>query len=68
MRLRITQLEFCHAKHPPSKRTSFLKDDGNVAGGPDGEQLKIYHDDDDDDDDDDDAQPPAGHGKVLEIE
>ena len=44
-----------------------LKDDGNVAGGPDGEQLKIYHDDDDDN-----AQPPAGPRgmarAVLEIE
>ena len=56
------QLEFWYAKHPPSKRASFNKDDCNVAGGPDGEQLKIYHDDDDDDDDDD-AQPPAGHGE-----
>ena len=47
-----------------SKRASFNKDDCNVAGGLDGEQLKIYHgDDDDDDDDDDDAQPPAGHGE-----
>ena len=43
-----------------SRRASFNKDDCNVAGGPDGEQLKIYHDDDDDDDD---AQPPAGHGE-----
>ena len=30
------QLEFWYAKHPPSKRTSFLKDDGNVPGCPDG--------------------------------
>ena len=54
------QLEFWYAKHPPSKRGPFNKDDCNFAGGPDCEQLKIYHDDDDDDDDDD-AQPPAGH-------
>ena len=27
-------------------------------GGPDSEQLKIYHDEDDDD-----AQQPAGHGE-----
>ena len=46
-----------------SKRASFNKDDCNVAGGLDGEQLKIYHGDDDDDDDDDDSQPPAGHGE-----
>ena len=52
------QLEFWYAKHPPSKRGPFNKDDCNFTGGPDGEQLKIYHDDDDED-----AQPPAGHGE-----
>ena len=56
------QLEFWYAKHPPSKRASFNKNDCNVAGGPDGEQLKIYHDEDDDNN----AQPPAGHGEPGE--
>ena len=41
-------MEFWYAKHQPSKRTSFLKDNSNIVEGPDGEQLKIYDDDDDD--------------------
>ena len=53
------QLEL-YAKDPPSKRPSFVKDDGNVTGGPDGEQLKIYHNDGGGGGGDD-AQPPAGH-------
>ena len=43
------------AKGLPASRTMAMSLE---PGGPDSEQLKIYHDEDDDD-----AQQPAGHGE-----